>query len=374
MGLIHMNGRIFDPLIGRFMSADPFIQAPENLQSHNRFAYLMNNPLSYTDPSGYFSLKKLFRAVVAIVVAIYAPQLLATYGVAGASPLVAGIVNGAVTGFVVGAVSTGTLRGALLGALSGGIFGGIGVSADLGGWSAAARIGAHAVAGCVTSVAGGGQCGSGALSAAFGKFTTIWTNETFGPGVSFAKGVASVVAGGVGSVIAGGKFENGAVTAAYGYLYNELSTRLGADYGPRREVDTRVQAVETGVVTTVGFQNPNDTSEGFGFRIKIQSIDGVRIWTYAHMDPNSNVFEGLLVMKGETIGNYAVPSNGNTTGPHLHLELRSRAGAPILDQGGVIPIPGGRMTSNINPNRQICTNNGCQSRPHNGTDWVGNLR
>ena len=48
MGLIHMNGRIFDPLIGRFMSADPFIQAPENLQSHNRFAYVMNNPLNHT--------------------------------------------------------------------------------------------------------------------------------------------------------------------------------------------------------------------------------------------------------------------------------------------------------------------------------------
>jgi RHS repeat-associated protein len=71
MGIIHMNGRIYDPLTGRFMSADPFIQAPGNLQSYNRYAYVMNNPLSCTDPSGYWSLKKLFKAVVFIAVVVY---------------------------------------------------------------------------------------------------------------------------------------------------------------------------------------------------------------------------------------------------------------------------------------------------------------
>ena len=104
MGVIHMNGRIYDPLIGRFMSADPFIQAPENLQSHNRFSYVMNNPLSYTDPSGYFSLKKLFKAIIGIIIAIHAPQLFAKYGIAGASASVAGFVNAAAAGFLAGAV------------------------------------------------------------------------------------------------------------------------------------------------------------------------------------------------------------------------------------------------------------------------------
>ena len=104
MGVIHMNRRIYDPLIGRFMSADPFIQAPENLQSHNRFSYVMNNPLSYTDPSGYFSLKKLFKAIIGIIIAIHAPQLFAKYGIAGASASVAGFVNAAAAGFLAGAV------------------------------------------------------------------------------------------------------------------------------------------------------------------------------------------------------------------------------------------------------------------------------
>ena len=52
-GLIDMNGRFYDPLIGRFLSPDPYVQAPYNLQNFNRYSYCLNNPLKYTDPSGY---------------------------------------------------------------------------------------------------------------------------------------------------------------------------------------------------------------------------------------------------------------------------------------------------------------------------------
>lgn len=53
LGLVHMNGRIYDPLIGRMLSADILVQAPGNLQAFNRYSYVFNNPLSFTDPSGY---------------------------------------------------------------------------------------------------------------------------------------------------------------------------------------------------------------------------------------------------------------------------------------------------------------------------------
>jgi RHS repeat-associated protein len=56
--LIHMNGRVYDPLLGRFLTADPFVQSKSNLQSYNRYSYVLNNPLVYTDPSGYFNLGK----------------------------------------------------------------------------------------------------------------------------------------------------------------------------------------------------------------------------------------------------------------------------------------------------------------------------
>jgi RHS repeat-associated protein len=51
--LIHMNGRVYDYNLGRFMSVDPLIQAPTSTQSVNPYSYIMNNPLAGTDPTGY---------------------------------------------------------------------------------------------------------------------------------------------------------------------------------------------------------------------------------------------------------------------------------------------------------------------------------
>ena|GEM_PF-6509982 len=53
LNLTHMNGRVYDQASGSFLSPDPFVQAPGFTQSFNRYAYVFNNPLSYTDPSGY---------------------------------------------------------------------------------------------------------------------------------------------------------------------------------------------------------------------------------------------------------------------------------------------------------------------------------
>ncbi|KAF0234052.1 MAG: RHS repeat-associated core domain-containing [Prolixibacteraceae bacterium] len=50
--LYNMNGRLYDPVVGRFLSPDPYISDPSFSQSYNRYAYALNNPLKYTDPSG----------------------------------------------------------------------------------------------------------------------------------------------------------------------------------------------------------------------------------------------------------------------------------------------------------------------------------
>lgn len=52
-GIINMNGRLYDPWVGRMLSPDPFLQNPSNLQNYNRYTYALNNPLKYVDPSGY---------------------------------------------------------------------------------------------------------------------------------------------------------------------------------------------------------------------------------------------------------------------------------------------------------------------------------
>jgi len=51
-GLINMNGRMYDPVLGRFLSPDNYVQAADNSQSFNRFSYCINNPLKYSDPTG----------------------------------------------------------------------------------------------------------------------------------------------------------------------------------------------------------------------------------------------------------------------------------------------------------------------------------
>jgi len=51
-GLIHMNGRVYDAEIGRFLSPDPHVTYPTFSQSYNRYAYVLNSPMAMTDPSG----------------------------------------------------------------------------------------------------------------------------------------------------------------------------------------------------------------------------------------------------------------------------------------------------------------------------------
>jgi RHS repeat-associated protein len=53
MGLNHMNGRVEDAILGRFLSPDPHIPDPTDAQSYNRFSYVRNNPLSRVDPTGF---------------------------------------------------------------------------------------------------------------------------------------------------------------------------------------------------------------------------------------------------------------------------------------------------------------------------------
>ena len=52
VGLVHMNGRLYDPALHRFLQPDNFVQDLFNTQNFNRYGYCLNNPLLYTDPTG----------------------------------------------------------------------------------------------------------------------------------------------------------------------------------------------------------------------------------------------------------------------------------------------------------------------------------
>jgi hypothetical protein len=228
MGIIHMNGRLYDPLIARFMSADPFIQAPGNLQSYNRYAYVMNNPLNLTDPSGYSAWTRIRGFVVAVVAAVAD-----AYGCAGYCSQAVQYYNYAKTAQAYynayqqggwSAVGKSYLRSTLSDMVGQAAFGGsgdVGVGQEYG----FEHYAATAAAGCVSSVASGGKCGSGAAAAVAGKFATQMTDG--GDLNSQTRYFIAQAAGGLASEVAGGKFANGAQTAAYGYLFNELQHYKG---------------------------------------------------------------------------------------------------------------------------------------------------
>ena len=60
--VVNMNARMYDPTLGRFLQADPMIQAPENAPSWNAYTYVFNNPLKYVDPTGEFAFLALLAA------------------------------------------------------------------------------------------------------------------------------------------------------------------------------------------------------------------------------------------------------------------------------------------------------------------------
>jgi len=60
------------------MQADPMVQAPENIQSLNRYSYVMNNPLNATDPSGYVWVTLVVMALKAIAASAAVSSAVAT--------------------------------------------------------------------------------------------------------------------------------------------------------------------------------------------------------------------------------------------------------------------------------------------------------
>src|SRR5262249_17468241 len=62
-GLVHLNGRVYDPLIARMLSADPVVPDALNAQAWNRYSYVGNDPLAFTDPSGFSWLSQFFHRV-----------------------------------------------------------------------------------------------------------------------------------------------------------------------------------------------------------------------------------------------------------------------------------------------------------------------
>lgn len=185
--LVHMNGRLEDPQLGRMLSPDPVMGSLASPQALNPYGYVANSPLSYSDPSGFFlsKLRKAFkrairhigstsrrvvrrwgRQIVAAVAAYYTAGFVSSwaYGVQASGLTTAGsltaaydssmVLGGMAGGAVAGAIGGGDLRSTLTGAVSGGAMGGLG--AHFGGTYSAGRVLAEAsVSGAAAELQGG---------------------------------------------------------------------------------------------------------------------------------------------------------------------------------------------------------------------------
>ncbi|WP_374679872.1 RHS repeat domain-containing protein [Hydrocarboniphaga effusa] len=239
VNLIHMKGRVYDPAIGRFLSPDPIIQDPNNLQAYNRYGYVSNNPLTNTDPTGYSWLSKTFkkaakwvgdnwRVLATIAITVAAPYALYGQSMAQLS-FGKALITGALGGFAGGLVTGhGDLKAALIGAAVGAAFAGVGQTVGKGAtWSKPVpmlkKVVAHGLVGGLTSVGQGGRFGQGFLSSGTSAFFSPAFDKATGPLTGTA--IAAVI-GGTVSEIGGGKFANGAVTSAAGYAFNSLASLL----------------------------------------------------------------------------------------------------------------------------------------------------
>jgi RHS repeat-associated protein len=129
VGLVHMNARLYDAKLHRFLQPDNFVQDPSNTQSFNRYAYCMNNPLRFTDYSGESWWDDNWKTVVSVVAAVGTAAII--IGTAGAAtPFMVAVYAGAGGGLVGGMVGTGLNGGSfsdVLGAgVKGAFFGAIG--------------------------------------------------------------------------------------------------------------------------------------------------------------------------------------------------------------------------------------------------------
>ena len=219
--MVNMDGRMYDPVVGRFLSPDPYIQMPDFTQSLNRYAYCINNPLSLTDPTGYNWFGDFFAAAVGIAVGIETGGLGA--GIYGA--IIGGTLGGA-SAALVGSVLNGanlwqTTKNVFVGAFWGAAGGAM--NFEIGELrNVFARIAVHSVSeGFVEGIQGGHfEHGllMGLTSSTGGELIS-----RYGSNLPYAGQIAAnATLGGLVSELGGGKFANGAMTAAYTMMYNEL--------------------------------------------------------------------------------------------------------------------------------------------------------
>jgi len=181
VGIIHMNGRLYDPLLRRFLNADENIQDPFNTQIYNRYGYAMNNPLIYNDPNGEFVWIAVGAVIGGYLTGVKANGSWnpvqwnwgATWG-----KIAMGAAVGAFTGGVGAAVGSASLAAATAYGINGGLLGGAiagatggAVAGAINGFATAVMFGENVIEGTLMGGLSGAAIGGavGAVSGTIGQ-------------------------------------------------------------------------------------------------------------------------------------------------------------------------------------------------------------
>ncbi|MBV8755036.1 MAG: hypothetical protein JO328_19440 [Hyphomicrobiales bacterium] len=300
VGLVHLNGRVYDPHIGRMTSADPVVGDPLSGQSWNRYSYVWNNPLAYTDPSGFCpgncigtlnpqaprpsGFMQLVESVFKI--AVSAMCVVAGPGCTAFLPLVVGVTSAYIAGVTSGSLSVAFKAGVIAAgtALTFNAAGDItGHTPGFGKPEFFGNVAGHALVGCASTAASGGKCGPGALSAAVTAFA--------GPVINQLPFQAAVVAngtlGGLALIAGGGKFANGAVTGAFGYLFNQ-ALHEGADPNTRHQM-----AVDRAIKDYL--DNGFTLVSGRATYVDVPGFTSPRVYDFVVFDPTTEKNIGVEV-------------------------------------------------------------------------------
>jgi len=220
VGIIHMNGRIYDAKLGRFLQADPFIDQPYDTQMLNRYSYVRNNPLNAIDPSGYF----IFTLAAIINGVLLAAEVIT-------------LTTALITAFAIGFVGTmyygGSFGDALLAGISGAAltFAGVQLFPGGGGFAEFAKYGAQmGVLGGITAALQGGKFGHGFTVAGVSAF--VGGKIIGGIKDAGARIISRMVLGGSLTKATGGKFANGAAAAAFSAIVSSAVTAAQASSNP----------------------------------------------------------------------------------------------------------------------------------------------
>ena len=236
VSLIHMNGRVYDPTLGRFLSADSVISNLGMTQSVNPYSYASNDPLRYVDPSGHNSsswndLGNFIFDVVDYVVA----AVLAYYTFIGLGGGFWGAVGGGFVGGFTGALlATGNLSAALSAGLMGAAIGAIGAY----GGQLASGI-AQVAIGCARGSHSSGNCGRLAEAELFSLALSPQPQSGGGSTGEWGKAIEAGAVSAIASKIAGGSLESGFSYAAGSYLGTTFAGSIingqsaGANQTPR---------------------------------------------------------------------------------------------------------------------------------------------